>query len=156
MTKRLTEKYRLKCNREIPCQNCAARVEQALCKYKDSKNSSRSTASPRHDHEHGDAMQQRIDRLETLVKILVAQDQQKLPLEDDPLSNNGVRSEDPRPGTGFDTTAGTKDNSEMPYSGGKTMINGRHSIYKAANDWSDVIEEVRVYVLQLLSSFVFV
>jgi hypothetical protein len=147
----VADKYRLKCNREQPCQNCAARAEQAFCKYKGSKNESGFITSPHHEHKHADAMQQRIDRLETLVKTLIAQCQQKSLLEDSPLPNNGVQYRyNPRHETRFDVAAGMSDASTMPHNGGTTVVNEHHSVYKAANDWSDVIQEVRGCFSQLL------
>jgi len=42
-----------------------------------------------------------------------------------------------------DDQATTNDSATLPYRGGRTVINGDHSVYKAANDWSDVLQEVR-------------
>ena len=115
-----------------------------------------SVASPRHGHDHADPIQQRIDRLEGLVKTLVAQGQKISHFEGSILPNNAVWSrDDPRPVTGFELTAETNDASAVPCSAGTTVINGGHSVYKAANDWSDVLQEVWCYFDFLLSSLHF-
>ena len=107
-----------------------------------------SVASLSHEHENAAAMQQRIDRLEGLVKTLMArgQGQEISHLEDSTLPNGVVQSRDyPGPRSGFDATAGTKDASSVPYNAGTTVLNEGHSVYTASNDWSDVLQEVRRY-----------
>jgi hypothetical protein len=105
-----------------------------------------SAASPRHEHENAAAMRQRIDRLESLVKTLIAQGQgQEISnLEDGTLPSSVVQNRNyPGPRSGFDTTAGTKDASSVPYNSGTTVLNEGHSVYTASNEWSDVLQEVR-------------
>jgi hypothetical protein len=137
---------RLKCNREKPCQNCTARDERITCKYKGSKNGMTPIA---HQDEHGDPMQQRIDHLEGLVKRLIAQRQEIPP-------NNVVCSQDsPKPGTGFVITAVASDASAVACSAGTTVIDGVHSVYKGADDWYDVLQEVSRFSFFLLFSFRF-
>jgi hypothetical protein len=135
---------RLKCNRDKPCQNCTARNEQTTCKYKYSKNGA--TTIP-HQDEHGDPMQQRIDQLEGLVKRLVAQRQEFAP-------NNEVYSQDsPKPGTGFVMTTVASDASDVASSAGTTVIDGIHSVYKGADDWYDVLQEVSHHLCSFFFSF---
>ena len=135
---------RLKCNREIPCQNCTARNERTTCKYKGSKNGTTPIA---HQDEHRDEMQQRIDHLEGLVKRLIAQRQEIPP-------NNVVRSRDsPKPGTGVVMTGVASDASDMACSAGKMVINGVHSVYRGADDWYDVLQEVSLFVFSFSSPF---
>lgn len=128
---------RLKCNREKPCQNCTARDEQTTCRYKGNKNG---TTPLSQQNEHGDPMQQRIDHLEGLVKRLIAQ-HQKIP------PNDVVHSQDsPKPGTGFVMTAEASDGPDVAYSAGTTVIDGVYSMYKGADDWDDVLQEVSQFL----------
>jgi len=86
-------------------------------------------------------MQQRIDRLESLVKTLMAQGQQEPP---------GLSSSGDNAVWTPDDQATTNDSATLPYRAGTTVINGDHSVYKAANDWSDVLQEVRhIFFLQI-------
>ena len=89
-------------------------------------------------------MQQRIDRLESLVKKLVAQGQETPPLDDSPQPSGSVKSRDEAGlDNGFGSTVGPNDTLAVPYSAGTTVVDGHHSVYKAATDWSDVLHEVR-------------
>ncbi|KAK9326963.1 hypothetical protein V1520DRAFT_91448 [Lipomyces starkeyi] len=123
---------KLKCNREKPCQNCIARNEGTTCKYKGSDNG---TAPIAHQDEHADLMQQRIDHLEGLVKKLIAQRQDILP-------NNVVGSQDSP--TGFVMAAAASDASDLACTSGTTVIDGVHSVYKGADDWHDVLQEINL------------
>jgi hypothetical protein len=82
-------------------------------------------------------MQQRINRLESLVKTLVAQGQLKSSFEDIILLDNMVERKD-------DPKTGTNDISTALSTAGTIVVNGGHSVYKAANEWSDVLQEVRI------------
>lgn len=140
----LTKFGRLKCNREQPCQNCTARFEQETCKYRGSKNGPGSGISRRHENEDADPMQERINRLESLVKTLVAQSQEKSQSEDSsPSKSAGSSPDNHRLGNGYDMAAGTKNEPVLSFNAGTTLINERQSVYKTANDWSDVLQEVR-------------
>ncbi|KAL2867361.1 Zn(II)2Cys6 transcription factor [Aspergillus lucknowensis] len=115
---------KLKCNREKPCQNCIVRGEQTTCAYKSSTHGT--PASCRQD-KHVDPMRQRIDHLEDLVKGLIAQRQ----TPPDTISSQGLselRSESASP-------------SNLVLAG-TTLIDGAHSVYKATDDWQDVLQEV--------------
>jgi hypothetical protein len=82
-------------------------------------------------------LQQRIDSLENLVKNLMAQSQKGFPGETENDSPNDTASN-------LDTAGTVGDPANLPCSAGTTMIDGSsRSIYKAANDWSDVLQEVR-------------
>lgn len=88
-------------------------------------------------------MQQRIDRLESLVKTLMTQGQRLTPPQERDLPNRAARSpDDLQHVTDFELNAGMKDSSALPYSAGTTVINGEHSVYKAGNGWADVLQEV--------------
>jgi len=92
-------------------------------------------------------MQQRIDELEGLVKRLLSQRLEAPP-------DNAMRSQNcPRPGTGPVVTAVTSDAPDVTRSAGTTVIDGVHSVYKCADDWSDVLQEVGNFLLDV--SFLF-
>lgn len=124
----LTRLARLRCNREKPCHNCSVRNEEASCKYEGLK---KGTALSSHEHSlrQGVSVQQRINHLEGLVKRLMEQQHPCTP------SRDITKSE---PSTG-DTTS---DASDLAHSPGKTVIDGVHSIYKGADSWYDVLQEV--------------
>ncbi|KAI9730023.1 MAG: hypothetical protein M1818_008292 [Claussenomyces sp. TS43310] len=86
--------------------------------------------------EHGDLMQQRIDHLEGLVKRLIAQRQEIPP-------KRAVCSQDsPETRTGCEMTGVASDASDVECSAGTTVIDGVHSVYKGADDWYDVLQEI--------------
>ncbi|GAM39498.1 hypothetical protein TCE0_034f11099 [Talaromyces pinophilus] len=74
-------------------------------------------------------MQQRINHLEDLVKNLIAQNQKA------PITPEGVE-------TGPSIKDSVSDTSESTHSPGKTVIDGGHSVYKGAEDWYDVLQEI--------------
>jgi hypothetical protein len=89
-------------------------------------------------------MQQRIDRLESLVKKLVAQGQETPPLDDSPKPSGSVKSRDEAGSDNrFGSTGSPIDTLAAPYIAGTTVVDERHSVYKAATDWSEVLHEVR-------------
>jgi hypothetical protein len=82
-------------------------------------------------------MQQRIDRLESLVKTLMYQNQQPTPHEGCEDSNKHLDVE------GFDqgkTNGGVA--VTLPVNTGETVIDGSHSVYKASDNWDHVFREV--------------
>lgn len=88
-------------------------------------------------------MQQRIDHLESLVKRLIAQ-KQEIPANIIPISHDS--------GAGFKTTPGASNVSKkvtLESSAHTAVVDGVHSVYKATDDWYDVLQEVRRrYLLQ--------
>ncbi|OKL63564.1 hypothetical protein UA08_01696 [Talaromyces atroroseus] len=114
---------KLRCNRERPCQNCLVRDERASCKYKSSKNGT-TPLNPK----QGDAMQQRIDHLEGLVKRLITQHQQ-VPL--DGVAEPAILAKN-----------SMSDASDSTSSPSKTVIDGVHSVYKGTDDWYDILQEI--------------
>lgn len=89
-------------------------------------------------------MQQRINRLETLVTTLMAQNQQVTQFENTtPPNYVRWRQNDTAVVPVSPATAGTKNASADSRSAGMMVINGSHSIYTPADDWSDVLREVR-------------
>jgi hypothetical protein len=127
----LIQAYRLKCNREQPCQNCTTRGEQSTCKWRGSKNTGPATTAV-------DPMQQRIDRLESLVKRLMSRNEQSTPPEDNSYPENQINSE-----YVSELVANGNDDSAWPVSTGMTVIDGSRSVYKASDNWGDVLQEVR-------------
>jgi hypothetical protein len=126
--------YRLKCNREKPCQNCITRNEQRTCNFRGVSNGSGNKVLP---HLPADDMQQRIDHLENLVKTLMVQIQEGLgmksshPIDDDVARLDAFTSKELENGL----------NTESSFSD-RTVVNKDHSIYKNPNDWSAVLKEV--------------
>uniref|UniRef100_A0A093XYQ6 Putative transcriptional regulatory protein n=1 Tax=Talaromyces marneffei PM1 TaxID=1077442 RepID=A0A093XYQ6_TALMA len=119
---------KLRCNRERPCSNCTVRDERASCKYESPKNGSAMNPQHHASKQRG-SMQQRINHLEDLVKNLIAQNQ-KLP-----ITPEGVE-------TGPSFKDSISDASDSTHSPGKTVIDGGHSVYKGAEDWYDVLQEI--------------
>ncbi|KAL4962947.1 Zn(II)2Cys6 transcription factor [Aspergillus stella-maris] len=109
---------KLKCNREKPCQNCSARGE--TCYFKGSANGA--PLAPARD-QNGEAMRQRLDHLEDMVKTLVQQNQEIVFPNESQTSSSATL--DP-------------DQGRM----GITFVDKAHSVYKATQDWHDVLREV--------------
>jgi hypothetical protein len=91
--------------------------------------------------QNGDAMRQRIDHLEDVVKKLIAERQQVSLL---PQSNHGVglcTPESPKPEAG-NSVATDAPGQDLPMGAtGKTVMDGIHSVYLGGNDWSVVLQE---------------
>ncbi|OJJ45233.1 hypothetical protein ASPZODRAFT_69864 [Penicilliopsis zonata CBS 506.65] len=107
---------KLKCNREKPCQNCTARNEQTNCRFK-----GQASKSALAGHTNGD-LRARIEHLEGLVRRLAEQQPQ-----------NSI------------TTPESQDDNEEDQSSpsaGMTVVDGLHSVYRAGDDWDDVLHEV--------------
>lgn len=134
------DRVRLKCNREKPCQNCTARDEWAACKYKGSRNG----AAPIAHQEQEDPMKQRIDHLESLVKRLITQHH-----EVPPPPESVIHSRDSlEVGTKALVTPVPSDASDVACAS-TTVIDGVHSVYKGADDWYEVLQEVRLFFFSL-------
>ncbi|KAK9244248.1 hypothetical protein V1506DRAFT_541930 [Lipomyces tetrasporus] len=118
---------KLKCNREKPCQNCTVRNEPASCRYRGAKSPpppvARDQQQQQQQHHHEDSMQRRIDNLEDLVKRLIVQGQAGLPTN---VASQHLNAPD---------VASVADT-------GSTVIDGVHSVYKAADDWHNVLQEI--------------
>ncbi|KAB5546898.1 fungal-specific transcription factor domain-containing protein [Coniochaeta sp. 2T2.1] len=137
---------KLKCNREQPCQNCAARSEEASCKFRGPKNGASAPAGvPGSSSGERDATRQRIDHLEDLVKRLIAERQASSPRP----SSNGSSTE-PTPESvshNADLTQlppdGSKKGPDPAESGaGETVIDATHSVYHGGDDWYTVLREI--------------
>ena len=89
-------------------------------------------------------MQQRIDRLEGLVKTLMSQAQTVPSSGISDLPHNTLT-----PDSGNESLEGKDDESAIPFNLGTTVVNGGHSVYKAADNWSDVLQEVRLPILTI-------
>ena len=84
-------------------------------------------------------MQQRIEHLETLVKGLLSQQQYVL------MHSITSTQDSPESGTGSTDTAVASEGPDVEFSPGTTVFDGTHSVYKGADDWHDVLNEVRIY-----------
>ncbi|KAJ9142435.1 hypothetical protein NKR23_g7269 [Pleurostoma richardsiae] len=117
---------KLKCNREQPCQNCMTRGEQATCKFRGPKNGVTPITLA---DTNGDAMRQRIDHLEDLVKRLIAERREiSSPSEHvvyTPESSNSKAE-----------LHQTVVESDAPDAAGamETMMDGIHSVYLGGDD----------------------
>jgi hypothetical protein len=90
-------------------------------------------------------MQQRIDRLENLVTMLMTQKQETLHVEDNCQPEKDVQDrEDHVPS--IRTVA-------VPHTVGTTLVNESQSVYKTLDDWSDVLQEVRIVFMMFLEAF---
>jgi hypothetical protein len=128
-------KNRLKCNREQPCQNCITRNEQSTCIFRNFGNALGNGILP---HSPADGMQQRIDRLESLVKKLMVQKKEGQSLKTCNSIDDGVARLDVfNSGKGLEDAPNTGNGSSD-----RMVMNGDHSIYKNPNDWSAVLKEV--------------
>lgn len=108
---------RLKCNREKPCQNCITRNQREGCHFQGAA----SHSPPLLAATDAVCMRQRIDRLEALVKRLVA----------DSSPQSSVSS----PEIAADRGVGA----------GKTVMDGNQSVYVGDGDWRVVLEEVPIF-----------
>lgn len=87
-------------------------------------------------------MQRRIDHLEGLVKRLISQRQDGLP-------NNVINTQDTRqPGSeGVMSPVASNPSDVVSIAGtSTTVIDGVQSVYKVADDWHDVLQEVRRFL----------
>ncbi|KAK6083227.1 fungal specific transcription factor domain-containing protein [Seiridium cupressi] len=124
---------KLKCNREKPCQNCAARNEHENCMFHGPKNGPSPQAQ---GSTNGNAMRQRIDRLEEMVKKLVTERGKMYSSSSDAV----YTPESSEPETGPAASAAAPETHEVGV--GKTVMDGIHSVYLGGNDW-DVINEIK-------------
>ena len=90
-------------------------------------------------------MQQRINRLEALVKRLVA------PLQDIPNVDEVVVENNFTPETSNVFSPPASDRSdERGLETPTTVIDGHRSVYKGRDDWFEVLEEVSQFYFQTL------
>ncbi|KAK3898574.1 hypothetical protein C8A05DRAFT_37845, partial [Staphylotrichum tortipilum] len=116
---------KLKCNRELPCQNCTARDGQAACKFRKHEAIVEAAVHNR-TNGTGDAMRDRIDHLEDMVAALIAAREQG----HSPWKHQLATPESPR--------------SETEPSQPRTaQVNGAHTLHLAADDWRSILDEIR-------------
>lgn len=125
----VVDAYRLKCNRESPCQNCTARAQHDACTYRGHTDATKSVGRQR----KGDdvAVRKRVDQLERLVRQLLS-DRGSASASDngkDASQNMESQYHEPSP--------------SAPAATGKTIIEGSRSAYHGGNDWHVVLQEVR-------------
>lgn len=125
---------RLKCDREYPCQNCLVRKEPALCHFRGQERKPLASGLRK---PQADGMQERIDRLESMVTRLVAQTQEgeakKFDSNTDKQSVEVLTSNSSR-----DQADKSEARERQP---GLMMIEGNKSIYRGSTHWGDVLEE---------------
>jgi len=120
----LTDGDRLKCNRELPCQNCTARNGQAACRFRKHETAIE-PATHKGTNGAGDAMRERIEHLEDMVAALIAAREQGHLSWKHPLA----------------TPESPKSEAE-PSQSGTAQANGDHTLHFAADDWGSVLDEV--------------
>lgn len=92
---------------------------------------------------HAEDMQQRIDRLESLVTTLVAQNQQQTGTNRDFTGSSFQTAPwDQITPVHSDTSDNDNGVEQIQYEVGVMQIDKNQSIYKGATHWYDVLEEV--------------
>ena len=86
-----------------------------------------------------DTMQQRINRLEGLVNTLLSQAQTNASPGASSLPHHALTPE-----SEIESLNGKDDESAAPFNLGTTVIDGGHSVYRAADNWSDLLQEVNL------------
>jgi Fungal Zn(2)-Cys(6) binuclear cluster domain len=123
---------RIKCNRELPCQNCIVRSTPSQCTYR-GQGPMPSLRSVR-----AEGMQERLNRLENLVTTLVAQDhvpgQANLASEDE----MGQSSHD-----GISRDMESHSLVEDQHGSGVLKVDQHSSVYSGSTHWRDVMAEVK-------------
>jgi Fungal Zn(2)-Cys(6) binuclear cluster domain len=124
---------RIKCNRELPCQNCIVRGIHSQCDYRG--HAPITTPSLRSVHAEG--MQERLNRLENLVTTLVAQD--SIPSQANPDSEDGSgRSSQESMSRDVEDTS----TAGIQHGLGVLKVDGHSSVYRGSTHWRDVMKEV--------------
>ncbi|KFA67837.1 hypothetical protein S40285_08750 [Stachybotrys chlorohalonatus IBT 40285] len=122
------------CNREKPCYNCSTRLEQDACTFRGHKTGAAPAAHRR--EANGEAMGQRIDQLEQLVKRLISERQTVPPTgicDLDYLSAETTKSQVMSP---------EASDADASPGAGMTIMEGDHSVYHGADDWYVVLQEI--------------
>lgn len=133
----LTGEFRLRCNREKPCQNCIARDEKGACKFRGPKNE---TVPAAHREANGETVRQRIDHLENLVKNLLAERQQTSSVS----MHMAYTPESPGTQAGLAVSPAVSDAQDVA-GAGKLVMDGTHSVYRGGDDWYAVLQEVGIF-----------
>jgi hypothetical protein len=124
---------RIKCNRELPCQNCIVRSIPSRCDYRGHG----PITVPGLRSAHAEGMQERLNRLENLVTTLVAQD--SVPGQVHPGSEDG---------SGHSTQeevsreAESTSTASIQHGLGVLKVDGHSSVYRGSTHWRDVMKEV--------------
>lgn len=94
---------------------------------------------------HVDGMQERINRLETLVTSLISQSQglkPERPYADQPISEGAAYIQSSALSGPFVKDSSTTD-EEVQQGVGVMSVNEHRSLYRGASHWSDVLQQVR-------------
>ncbi|KAI9148201.1 Efflux pump mlcE [Paramyrothecium foliicola] len=125
---------KLKCNREQPCQNCITRGQENDCNFsgvKAAPSSRRGTANV-----SAPAMRGRIDKLEQLVKKLIAERQNEQNLVQTSVSYQVHTPDSTQPEAESQTDPRNEANA------GRVVIDGVHSVFSGGDDWYAVLQEI--------------
>jgi hypothetical protein len=149
----LTYLARLKCNRELPCQNCTARSEEASCKFRGAKNGAVTPLVPGRPSVDADATRQRIDHLEDLVKKLIAE-RQGSGSSPDVSSHSNSSGTGPSPESSSRSVPSpalqrirkepdvSRDVDGDSDGDDETVLDSTHSVYHGGGEWYAVLREV--------------
>lgn len=136
--------HRLKCNREQPCQNCITRDHQAGCFIRGVERAPTIGAERGGVRGTGAGLQQRIDRLESLVTALM-KDQEQVPalvhgIEIDghtpPQGSNPILSPINKQGVPLDAMP------PVQHGMGVLTMNDTSSVYRGTTHWHDLLKEL--------------
>jgi hypothetical protein len=125
--------HRIKCNRELPCQNCIVRSIPSQCNYRGhGPVPARGFRSA-----HAEDMQERLNRLESLVTTLVSQDQVVGHANPNLEDGNGYSFED-----NVSREPETASIAGLQQGVGVLKVDGDASVYRGSTHWRDVMKEV--------------
>ncbi|KAN0108498.1 hypothetical protein V8E51_008240 [Hyaloscypha variabilis] len=124
---------KIKCNRELPCQNCIVRSIPSQCNYRGhGPVPARGFRSA-----HAEGMQERLNRLESLVTTLVSQDQVVGHANPNLEDGNGYSFED-----NVSREPETASIAGLQQGVGVLKVDGDASVYRGSTHWRDVMKEV--------------
>ena len=153
---KLTVGNRLKCNRSQPCENCVKRGDASSCTYAQAVSRKKNTQNPTNP----DDMQNRIDRLESLVLSLMTNGSQSAGPSDamaaimgDSSAGSGRNTDEM--GMVDDGQAGLEesDTEQVTKSFGILKVDNNKSYYISDSHWVTVLNDVSLFTLHV--SFVF-
>ncbi|KAH6677704.1 fungal-specific transcription factor domain-containing protein [Halenospora varia] len=123
---------KLKCDRKEPCQNCSVRGEANACLYATSQTSKSLTPPGASCASQAESMQQRINRLESLVRKLASQVENNEPSPDATNSPPSVHDEKER-----------NHVTEIQHGVGVLQVSNGQSQYRGSTHWGDVFHELK-------------
>ncbi|PMD57147.1 uncharacterized protein K444DRAFT_535235 [Hyaloscypha bicolor E] len=124
---------KIKCNRELPCQNCIVRGIPSRCDYRGHG----PIPAPSLRSAHAEGMQERLNRLENLVTTLVAQD--GVPGQVHPSSEDGSGHSSQED---VSREAESTSTASIQHGLGVLKVDGHSSVYRGSTHWRDVMKEL--------------